>query len=41
MAILYQCKIIVVNTNAAEVLGVDVKSLELSMGMSGDYQGDL
>jgi hypothetical protein len=35
MTILYQCNIIVVNNNAAEVLGVDVDSLELSMGMSG------
>ena len=37
MTILYQCNIIVVNNNAAEVLGVDVDSLELSIGMSGDY----
>jgi uncharacterized pyridoxal phosphate-containing UPF0001 family protein len=37
VAILCQCNIIVVNNNAAEVLGLDVDSLELSMRMSGDY----
>jgi|AntRauTorckE5430_2_1112549.scaffolds.fasta_scaffold05412_2 hypothetical protein len=35
VTILYQCDIMVVNNNAAEVVGVDVESLGLSMGMSG------